>query len=230
MKKNITNPLGIISLFLSFIYGMASMILTIGNLPECLKSALIIFIIIFPIIVFITFVWLVVKHHVKLYGPADYSDSKYFIEALGIFNSAEIKNDFKQIEKETKEIVIKQSQSQTADTSEIKRLLTLQYSINWKKNYNQLKNDFNKINSFDDILYNPQTCGKSFKILMKIIDEISVGFNSKKLNTDIFNIYLKDDFILVWNKISNIVYDIRNIGKMYGAYSDFEKVIKTIRQ
>lgn len=76
------NPLGIIALFVSLIYGIAGLVLSvsISNL-SCLteRLPLIWFIIIFPIVIFIGFIFLVVKHHEKLYAPLEHPSESSFL-------------------------------------------------------------------------------------------------------------------------------------------------------
>ena len=76
------NPLGIIALFISLIYGFACLVLStsINNLkgPEE-RLPLIWFIILFPLLILVAFTYLVVNHHRKLYAPSDYKDEKNFV-------------------------------------------------------------------------------------------------------------------------------------------------------
>lgn len=78
------NPLGIIALFISLIYGFASLLL--GSSAEKLTVAerwpLIIFIVVFPILVLVTFYKLVTHHHGKLYAHSDFKDDKSFLRTL----------------------------------------------------------------------------------------------------------------------------------------------------
>ena len=78
------NPLGIIALFISLIYGFASLLLdsSADKLTEAERWPLIIFIVAFPILVLITFYKLVTKHHGKLYAPGDFKDDKSFLRTL----------------------------------------------------------------------------------------------------------------------------------------------------
>jgi len=80
------NPLGIIALFISLIYGFACLVLGISasNLDTDERYLLILFLIIFPVLVLGVFVYLVTKHHKKLYAPADYRDDKSFLETTNI--------------------------------------------------------------------------------------------------------------------------------------------------
>jgi hypothetical protein len=77
------NPLGIIALFVSMIYGFSCLVLSasITNLKDaCERLPLIWFVIIFPIIILIAFVHLVKFHHEKLYSPGDFRDDESFIQ------------------------------------------------------------------------------------------------------------------------------------------------------
>jgi hypothetical protein len=78
------NPLGIIALFISLIYGFACLVLGLSssNLNTDERILLIYFLIGFPILILITFIFLVVKHHKKLYAPSDYKDEKNFFKGF----------------------------------------------------------------------------------------------------------------------------------------------------
>lgn len=98
-KEFTRNPLGIIALFISLIYGFASLLLnsTVEKLTECERFLLILFIVIFPVLVLGTFYFLVTKHHWKLYAPNDYRDDSSFLRTL----TPEEKNQ--KVEEEAKE-------------------------------------------------------------------------------------------------------------------------------
>ena len=79
------NPLGIIALFISLIYGFACLVLStsISNLHEpSERLPLIWFIIGFPVTILIGFVFLVTKHHQKLYSPSDYGNAESFLKTF----------------------------------------------------------------------------------------------------------------------------------------------------
>ncbi|MBY5926193.1 MULTISPECIES: hypothetical protein [unclassified Halomonas] len=78
------NPLGIIALFISLIYGFASLLLDSAaeSLTVAERWPLIIFIVVFPVLVLITFYKLVINHHGKLYAPGDFQDDKSFLRTL----------------------------------------------------------------------------------------------------------------------------------------------------
>jgi ABC-type transport system involved in multi-copper enzyme maturation permease subunit len=79
------NPLGIIGLFISLIYGFACLVLStsISNLQSASERIpLIWFIIIFPLIILGAFIFLVVNHHEKLYAPSDFRNDDSFIETM----------------------------------------------------------------------------------------------------------------------------------------------------
>ena len=74
------NPLGIIALFILLIYGLATALFGYvgSSLTENQKWWFVIFLVVFPIIVLASFVYLVVKHHPKLYAPGDFRDENNF--------------------------------------------------------------------------------------------------------------------------------------------------------
>jgi len=74
------SPLGIIALFIVLVYGFASIVVGFGqNLSEHI-APLIYFMVLFPVLVFTGFLWLVAKHHNKLYGPSDFKDEENFLK------------------------------------------------------------------------------------------------------------------------------------------------------
>ena len=76
------SPLGIIALFIVLVYGFASIVVGFGqNLSQHI-APLIYFMVLFPVLVFTGFLWLVAKHHNKLYGPSDFKDEKNFMKML----------------------------------------------------------------------------------------------------------------------------------------------------
>jgi hypothetical protein len=78
------NPLGIIALFISLIYGFACLVLGLSgqNLSPDDRSPLVYFLIGFPVLILLSFVYLVVKHHNKLYAPADFKDERNFFRGF----------------------------------------------------------------------------------------------------------------------------------------------------
>lgn len=74
------SPLGIIALFIVLVYGFASLVVSFGqNIGENV-TPLIYFLVLFPVLVFVGFLWLVAKHHRKLYGPSDFKDEDNFVK------------------------------------------------------------------------------------------------------------------------------------------------------
>jgi len=103
------NPLGIIALFISLIYGFACLVLStsISNLTSQFERLpLIWFIILFPIVILGGFIFLVIRHHEKLYAPSDYSDEQIFTKTFSSKNSyREVKIKYnKQDNKEPKSL------------------------------------------------------------------------------------------------------------------------------
>lgn len=75
-QKLSRNPLGIITLFIVLVYGIAALVIGISsnNLQPNERLPLIYFLVLFPVIVLIAFYRLVSHHHVKLYAPHDFPD------------------------------------------------------------------------------------------------------------------------------------------------------------
>lgn len=75
------SPLGIIALFIVLVYGFASLVVGLGRGISDHIAPLIYFMVFFPILVFLGFLWLVAKHHNKLYGPSDFKNEDNFLKA-----------------------------------------------------------------------------------------------------------------------------------------------------
>jgi CheY-like chemotaxis protein len=74
------SPLGIIALFIVLVYGFATLAVSFGdNLKEHIVP-LIYFLVFFPVVVFVGFLWLVSKHHDKIYGPSDFRNENNFFK------------------------------------------------------------------------------------------------------------------------------------------------------
>ncbi|MDB5405104.1 MAG: hypothetical protein JWL84_16 [Rhodospirillales bacterium] len=79
-RVNVRNPLSIIALFISFIYALSTAVLALKAeaLGGANQTVMILFITLFPVLVFLTFTWLVAQHHEKLYSPQDYRTDEGF--------------------------------------------------------------------------------------------------------------------------------------------------------
>lgn len=78
------NPLSIIALFISLIYGLACLVLGLTGckLNNGQTWVLLLFLVVFPLLVLWSFVYLVCKHHQKLYGPKDFHHDESFWYSL----------------------------------------------------------------------------------------------------------------------------------------------------
>lgn len=74
------SPLGIIALFIVLVYGFASLVVGLNQNITDHIAPLIYFMVFFPVLVFFGFLWLVAKHHKKLYGPSDFKDEENFLK------------------------------------------------------------------------------------------------------------------------------------------------------
>jgi CheY-like chemotaxis protein len=73
------SPLGIIALFIVLVYGFATIAVTFGSNLKDYVAPLIYFLILFPVVVFVGFLWLVSRHSDKIYGPSDFKDEGNFM-------------------------------------------------------------------------------------------------------------------------------------------------------
>ena len=81
--KNLSarNPLGIIALFISLIYGISALLLgvSVDKLNPVNQERLVWFIIGFPVGILFAFLYLVTWHHRKLYSPSDFRTDESFL-------------------------------------------------------------------------------------------------------------------------------------------------------
>ncbi len=99
------NPLEIIGLFISFIYGFACLVLgtSLNNLHGSEERLpLIWFIILFPCVVLGVFTFLVICHHKKLYAPSDYKDEKNFVNTF--LGNKEVASDLEAVSDQLKSL------------------------------------------------------------------------------------------------------------------------------
>lgn len=112
----IKNPLSVIALFISLIYGTSALFFgtAVGSLSADSQARLVTFVIAFPFAVLGVFAWLVMHHHQKLYGPGDYKDENLFGDTFRNASPAEIavRN-----ETETKEVTADQQSPSAEETS-----------------------------------------------------------------------------------------------------------------
>ncbi len=113
LSKNIDklarNPLGIIALFIVLVYGIAGIVLGVSgsHLSEIQKTIFVCFLVVFPCLVLGSFLWLVAKHHRKLYAPSDYRNDEGF---LGLLTPEQQKQ---KLDKEVEEVFEKESGDQS---------------------------------------------------------------------------------------------------------------------
>lgn len=132
------NPLGIIALFISLIYGFACLVMGISaeKLDASEKLPLVWFLIIFPIIVLAVFVYLVVFHHKKLYSPSDFREDKSFLETVD--KNQKIIAEFK--EANTKQITSEISKNkETPKPKTINKPETIEFN-DFKNKYIEIEN------------------------------------------------------------------------------------------
>lgn len=85
-------PLGIIALFLSFVYATSVAFRAFSqNVTELQSLFIILFIVIFPILVLLSFVYLVAKHPHSLYPPSEFKDEENFLLLQSKANTALVK-------------------------------------------------------------------------------------------------------------------------------------------
>lgn len=86
LKHYLHNPLGILGMFITLCYLIAGIVFSIGLgqlQGDSERLPFIYFIIGFPLVILIAFLFLVICHHEKLYSPQDFSDEANFVKLTG---------------------------------------------------------------------------------------------------------------------------------------------------
>lgn len=74
------NPLGIVALFVVLVYAVTGLVFTFASgFTSSERLLFVVFLVAFPVLIFSTFVWIVVRHHDKLYAPGDYENEDHFV-------------------------------------------------------------------------------------------------------------------------------------------------------
>lgn len=76
------SPLGIIALFVVLVEAIAAGIAIFASFESSAQFLLVVFIVAFPLVVLVSFVYLVSKHHTKLYAPSDFTNEQNFMDTL----------------------------------------------------------------------------------------------------------------------------------------------------
>lgn len=132
------NPLGIIALFIVLVYGIAALVLGLSSksLEISERLPLVWFLVLFPVLVLIAFLWLVTKFPKSLYSPKDFQTEEGFLEWVKGSASEKVQ----EIEALSKQLVeLKQepstNDSNLQDTISTQEINDLEQTINDSKKY-----------------------------------------------------------------------------------------------
>jgi hypothetical protein len=120
---DIRNPLGVIGLFVTLVYGFACLLYGVSGdaLPAEAQWCMVIFVVSFPVLLLLAFLFLVTRHHEKLYAPLDYGDPRLFLRTLsGEERREKLASEMAEAESDEGE-VIADSESQQPDEPEATR-------------------------------------------------------------------------------------------------------------
>jgi len=118
------NPLGIIALFIVLVYGFAALVTTLtSSFTAAERLPLIWFLVIFPVIVLVAFLWLVSRHSSKLFAPSDFKNEDNYVKmqmaAVASLAAASVKSTTSVSEADIQEMVDTVMQAASARTQEI---------------------------------------------------------------------------------------------------------------
>lgn len=178
-KDYARNPLGIIALFISLIYGFATLLMSFAaeKLTACERWPLIIFIVLFPVMVLGAFYRLVTNHHGKLYAPGDFKDDKSFLRTL----SVEEQNE--KLDKEVRESFGAEvlSSDSVGSAAEQKSISRIQPSAKENDSFIQsLKEYREELKTIEDFIV------KEISSELKVVPERNIGIGGLDVNFDAF--------------------------------------------
>lgn len=81
-KELSKGPLGIIAFFILLVYLIAALVILIADLEPISELIIVLFVSLFPALVFVGFCWLVAFHHHKLYPPSEIESSPRFVDMV----------------------------------------------------------------------------------------------------------------------------------------------------
>lgn len=171
------SPLGIIALFIVLVYGFATLAVSLGNNLLEYVAPLIYFMVGFPIIVFIGFLWLVSKHHDKIYGPSDFKDEENFLK-MKMFTVASLAaaTAKQSIENGNQETTQEQINSIVEIVSKTQRHKTKEANRKWKNKVLWV-DDRPENNIYEREAFESQ--GLEFKIALSTNEAIEILKNNK---------------------------------------------------
>lgn len=76
------NPLGILALLIVLVYAIAGLVSASESFTSGNLTILVWFLVTFPIIVLFSLIYLVTKHHNKLYAPSDFENQEHFVNLI----------------------------------------------------------------------------------------------------------------------------------------------------
>lgn len=223
------NPLGIIALFISLIYGFACLVLGLSanKLENSERIPLIWFLIFFPVLVLIAFVYLVSKHHRKLYAPSDFRDDKSFLEASdSISKEHKLINEFREFSNESSidkngEKNIKEKMENEVKIHVEDRPQVLEFNV-FRKHYMQIES--NALNYLERKYNAPLFRNVRIRGLFLTFD----GVIERKFNNEKEAIVIEVKFIRTgWGRIPISISDLK---RMYNELVYFNKKVNLDRK
>lgn len=96
------NPLGILALLIVLVYAIAGLVASSTNFSGSDLTILVWFLVLFPLVVLASLVFLVCNHHDKLYAPSDFTDESHFVSLVD--QSLAQSENFNRLDNSTKNI------------------------------------------------------------------------------------------------------------------------------
>ena len=96
------NPLGILALLIVLVYAIAGLVASSDNFSGNDLTILVWFLVLFPLVVLSSLVFLVCNHHDKLYAPSDFTDESHFVSLVD--QSLSQSENFNRLNNSTKSI------------------------------------------------------------------------------------------------------------------------------
>ena len=128
-KELSRSPLGIIALFIVFVYGFVSLIMINSDAFTSMERLLlIVFLISFPVLVLFVFAWMVSNHSDKLFGPGDFKNEEHFMQ----LRAAKVTTSLGAATAEAQQVTTEDDIKKIVELIRAAELVQAEYSEEWR--------------------------------------------------------------------------------------------------
>lgn len=218
-KSLARNPLGIVALFIVLVYALATSFAAFAELQPLERFILVWFIVLFPVLVLGSFLWLVAKHPHSLYSPADFQREEHFVELQTFQRKTLEERVDAQVE------AVKTASSAIKGVVTDKKLLAAQYLARW--NSPELS-DFRKLVEGSSIRAIEKDREKSYALaqVLNFFEEMSIALKGDLLDEELINSAFANVVRRRWADTESWILEIRQRTNDPQALENFEALAR----